>query len=46
MGFDRTDYKCHKCGKWCSGIIAYRKHIDSEACRKAQEKKAKKGGQQ
>lgn len=29
MGFDRTDYQCPRCGKWCCGAIAFRKHYES-----------------
>lgn len=42
MAFDRTPYQCPKCGKWCTGIISFRKHIDSEACKREQRKQQNK----
>ena len=37
MGFDRTDYQCPLCGKWCCGAIAFRKHY--AACKEKSNKK-------
>ena len=37
MGFDRTDYQCPYCGKWCVGAIAFRKHLAT--CKVRKEKK-------
>ena len=42
MAFDRKNLRCPKCGKWVVSMIAYRKHVDSKACVKAQKKNKKK----
>ena len=41
MAYDRTPYKCPKCGKWCTGAISFRKHVDSDACKREQRKQNK-----
>jgi uncharacterized C2H2 Zn-finger protein len=40
---DRKAYWCPKCGRMFTGMIAFRKHVDSKKCKINREKDIKNG---
>lgn len=40
---DRKAYWCPKCGRMFTGIIAFRKHVDSKKCKLNREMDIKNG---